>query len=127
MNMGQINREKIRVPILEIPEYILANETIRTENRIPEIVIYREVFFQEEAYRTNCNVKYIGDLWNDDISSIIIVSGEWELYKDANYKHNNQLNKPLVILGPGYYPDLRNLLFEKNNDDVISSFKCVKI
>ncbi len=127
MNIGQNNKEKIRLPILEIPGFIQTNERISSENRIPEIVIYREINFQEEAYRTNCNVKYIGDLWNDDMSSLIIVSGEWEFYKDANYKHNNQLNKPLIILGPGYYPDLRNLLLGKNINDVISSFKCVKI
>ena len=87
---------------------------------IPEIVFYTEPNFGGENYRTNCDVNFIGDYipsivetedggsfevkpikLNGSIKSVVVVSGEWQLYKDAGFK---------VIIGdpltPGYYPNI---------------------
>lgn len=37
------------------------------------------------SYRTSLRVSYIGDDWNDQISSIIVHSGTWRFYEDVNF------------------------------------------
>ncbi len=46
-----------------------------TENiRLPELVVYDHIGFKGAYARTNLSFHYIGDFWNDRISSLIIVS-----------------------------------------------------
>jgi Cysteine-rich secretory protein family/Beta/Gamma crystallin len=58
---------------------------------------------------------YIGDFWNDKISSIKIYSGTWEFFGDANFQGSS------FQLTPGEYAWVTN---EWN--DLISSFKQVE-
>ena len=55
---------------------------------------------------------YIGDFWNDKISSIKVYSGTWEFFENANFQGRS------FRLGPGEYPSFNNKM-----NDTISSFK----
>jgi hypothetical protein len=86
--------------------------------RIPEIVIYSEDNFEGFEYRTNCNADYVGKLFNGSVKSIIVVSGTWEFYKDADFKVGTQSKGGFsFVLTPGYYETLERTNF--------SSFKCI--
>ena len=65
--------------------------------RLPEIVIYDHVGFKGAYARTNLSFHYLGDFWNDRISSLIVVSGVWRFYRDEYYKGDHW------DLGPGFY------------------------
>ncbi|WP_183580476.1 beta/gamma crystallin-related protein [Mucilaginibacter sp. X5P1] len=86
-------------------------------SQIPEVVVYWDVNFGGADFRTNLNVNYIGDAWNDQVSSFIIVSGMWQFYKDANF-----ITPVGGVLGPGYYSWVENYGIP---NDCISSYKCV--
>ena len=53
---------------------------------MPELVIFDHVGFKGAACRTNLSFHFLGDFWNDRISSLIIVSGVWRFYRDEYYK-----------------------------------------
>ena len=86
--------------------------------RLPELVIYDHICFGGAYARTNLSFLYIGDFWDDRISSVIVVSGIWRFYRDEYYKG------PHWDLGPGYY---ESFFTEKGPDDVVSSFQCVAL
>jgi hypothetical protein len=86
--------------------------------RLPEIVIYDHVGFKGAFARTNLSFNYLGDFWNDRISSLIVVSGVWRFYRDEYYKGDHW------DLGPGFY---ECFFKDKGPDDVISSFKAIKL
>ena len=47
-----------------------------TENiRLPELVVYDHTGFKGAYARTNLSFHFIGNFWNDRISSLIVVSG----------------------------------------------------
>lgn len=58
---------------------------------------------------------YVGDFWNDKISSIKVYSGTWEFFENANFQGRS------FRLTPGQYPWVTNAW-----NDMISSFKQVK-
>jgi uncharacterized protein YkwD len=60
----------------------------------------------------NQDYSYIGDFWNDKISSIKVYSGTWEFFEHANFQGRS------FRLGPGEYPSFNN-----ETNDTISSFK----
>lgn len=85
----------------------------------PEIIIYEHPDFNTGEghregfeFRTNLAVSWIGD-WNDRVSSIIVVSGLWRFYNDANFDEKSGIRD----LRPGYYPNFKQF------GDVISSFQ----
>ncbi|WP_414518221.1 beta/gamma crystallin-related protein [Nostoc sp. PCC 9305] len=61
----------------------------------------------------NDGVRYVGDNFNDQISSVNIVRGTWNFFSDPNYQGF------LGQLGPGSYP----LLTGSNNDNIASLFR----
>ena len=85
---------------------------------MPELIIYDHVGFRGACTRTNLSFFYVGDFWNDRISSLIVVSGVWQFYRDEYYKGD------MWELGPGFY---ECFFMEKGPDDVISSFKAVAL
>ena len=100
-----------------------ANRSIR----IPEVVVYMEVNFGGEDFRTNCDVDYVGELFNGKIKSIVVVSGTWEFYKDAGFKKGREdRNGFRFILETGYY-DYTDLIVICPNLTVkgISSYRCI--
>ncbi len=86
--------------------------------RLPELVIYDHACFGGAYARTNLSFNFVGDFWNDRISSIIIVSGVWRFFRDEYYKG------PSWDLGPGYY---ESFFTEKGPDDVVSSFQAIAL
>lgn len=62
----------------------------------------------------NQDYAYIGDFWNDKISSIKVYSGTWEFFEHANYQGSS------FRVQPGNYPTLNN-----GWNDVISSLRQV--
>ena len=109
--MAKREKEKILLPVWDKDE--------KVNVRIPEIVVYTEKKFGEDEFRTNCNVYYVGDWLNSDIYSCVVVSGEWQFYKDAHFRVK------LFTLSPGYYPDLVGM-YPILNTVGISSYKCIK-
>ena len=86
-------------------------------DQLPEVVVYWDIKFGGADFRTNLNVNYIGDTWNDQVSSFIIVSGKWQFYRDRDFQ------VPVGgILGPGYYSWVEDYGIP---NDCISSFQCV--
>ena len=86
--------------------------------RLPELVIYDHICFGGAYARTNLSFHYIGDFWNDRISSLIVVSGVWRFYRDEYYKGDHW------DLGPGYY---ESFFTAKGPDDVVSSFQAIAL
>ncbi|MCW3463164.1 beta/gamma crystallin family protein [Chitinophaga nivalis] len=88
----------------------------QTERALPEVVLYEHNDFGGANWRTNLNYTYVGDFWNDKISSIVVVAGVWEFYQHDNY------NGPRWRLGPGYYRWVEDVNIP---NDIISSFRVV--
>jgi hypothetical protein len=84
--------------------------------RMPEIVIYEHINYGGAEKRTNLNYTYVGDWWNDKVSSIVVVSGTWRFYLNANYQG------PYWDLSQGWYNWVENV---KIPNDVISSFQVI--
>ncbi len=79
-------------------------------------VAYWDWHLQGEALNLPPYVPYIGDHWNNQISSIEIHQGIWRFYIDANFQGDT------IELGPGIYS------WQNGNEwnDSISSFQCVQ-
>jgi uncharacterized protein YkwD len=63
----------------------------------------------------NQGYSYLGDFWNDQISSIKVYAGTWEFFEHANFQGKS------FQLVPGEYPWVTN-----DWNDLISSFKQVE-
>ncbi len=61
------------------------------------MIVYDHVGFKGAYARTNLSFHFLGDFWNDRISSLIVVSGVWRFYRDEYYKGDHW------DLGPGFY------------------------
>jgi len=96
----------------------VAVEVAEGVSRLPELVIYDHTGFGGAYARTHLSFNFIGDFWNDRISSLIIVSGVWRFYRDEYYKG------PSWDLGPGYY---ESFFTSKGPDDVVSSFQAIAL
>ena len=86
--------------------------------RLPEIVVYDHVGFKGAYARTNLSFHYLGDFWNDRISSVIVVNGVWRFYRDEYYKGDHW------DLGPGFY---ESFFTAAGPDDVVSSFQAISL
>ncbi len=112
--------------------------------RIPEIVVFEHANFRGREFRTNIlevpnvanlTIEYypafvyfrrqdVGEIvytqWNmnDQISSIIVVSGIWQFFRDINFQ-----NPIGPELRPDYYPWVGAINIP---NDHISSFRCVR-
>ncbi|PYJ12058.1 MAG: hypothetical protein DMF06_00780 [Verrucomicrobia bacterium] len=85
---------------------------------MPELVIFDHVGFKGAACRTNLSFHFLGNFWNDRISSLIVVSGVWRFYRDEYYKGDHW------DLGPGFY---ECFFKDQGPDDVISSFQAIEL
>lgn len=93
-------------------------ENLKEGDRIPEIVIYSEENFEGIEYRTNCNIIFLGKLLNSSVKSLVVVSGTWEFYKDAEFKEGSTDKGGFsFVLKLGYYKTLERTNF--------SSFRCL--
>lgn len=79
-----------------------------------DVIVYWDANFRGESWRTQYDQVYVGNHWNDQISSIRVLSGVWEFFWDANYGGER------MRLGHGDYAYVGN-----HWNDQISSFRCV--
>ncbi len=86
--------------------------------QLPELIVYDHAGFRGAYARTNLSFHFLGDFWNDRISSLIVVSGVWRFYRDDHYKGDHW------DLGPGFY---ESFFTEAGPDDVVSSFKAIAL
>lgn len=84
----------------------------------PEVVVFEHITWGGAEWRTNLNHSYVGDFWNDKISSVIVISGTWEFFEHANFEGAS------TRVGPGYYSWVESKPFNMANDS-ISSFRVV--
>ncbi len=84
---------------------------------LPEIEVFEHINFGGRSWRTNLNYLYVGDWWNDRISSIIIVRGRWRFYQHRDYK-----GAYWDLSGPRYYPWVEDANIP---NDIISSFRFI--
>jgi hypothetical protein len=85
---------------------------------LPELIVYDHIGFKGAYARTNLSFHYLGDFWNDRVSSLIVVSGTWRFYRDEYYKGDHW------DLGPGFY---ECFFTESGPDDVVSSFQAIAL
>jgi len=93
-----------------IPEFVgieaqmLNDETLEfgkeymiSELRTPEIEVFEHWDFAGVSWRTSLSYRYVGDFWNDKISSIIVYSGIWRFFEHRDFKGDHW------DLGPGHH------------------------
>lgn len=59
---------------------------------VPEVTVFEHINQNNNpgdedgwSYRTTFRISYIGDDWNDQISSMIVHSGTWRFYEHINF------------------------------------------
>ena len=97
----------------DLPDAAPASDTDQQDGQC-RVSVYWDGDFKGERWDTGQNQTYVGNHWNDQISSIRILSGTWRFYWDANYRGE------MVELKPGEYRYVGN-----HWNDQISSFRCV--
>jgi CubicO group peptidase (beta-lactamase class C family) len=80
-----------------------------------EVIVYPQENFGGKPLRTNNDDKRLPEGYNDQISSIRIVSGQWDFYE--HYSFNGRALK----LGPGEYARL-----DGGWNSIISSLRCIE-
>ena len=84
----------------------------------PEVVVFEHRTWGGAEWRTNLNHSYIGDWWNDKISSVMVISGTWEFFQHRDFQG------AMTRVGPGYYEFVESAPCNMTND-TISSFRVV--
>lgn len=90
---------------------------------LPEVVVYKDSNFNNNSdWRFNLppgwGYSYVGDDWNDTISSVVVISGTWQFFEHAGF------NGAFTTVGPGYYKFVEDPQFNMQND-TISSILCI--
>ena len=92
---------------------------------LPEISVYKDAGFSNNDngnWRFNAppgwGFSYVGDEWNDTISSVVVVSGTWQFFENGGFTGAS------TIVGPGYYQFVEDPSFNMQND-TISSILCL--
>jgi Beta/Gamma crystallin len=96
---------------------------------LPEVEVFTDANFSGGSWRFNMppnwGWEYVGDDWNDTISSVVIISGRWQFFENANFNNvDGRTEGASVIHGPGYYAFVEDPQFNMQND-TISSILCV--
>lgn len=80
-----------------------------------ELILYSSPNFEGEALRVTGDVPNLREFrFNDETSSMVVLSGEWEIYPDKNYGGAG------ILVPPGRYASMDAVLFENNE---LSSLK----
>ena len=67
---------------------------------IPHIVLYKDAQFLGDHTHFFESMSYVGDDFNDQTSSFVILEGQWTFFFDANWQTPMAVGR---ILGPGRY------------------------
>lgn len=83
-----------------------------------KVILYSSPDFKGDALEVRGDVANLRDYdFNDEVSSMVVLGGEWAIYPDKNYGGVG------IRVPPGNYPNMESVLF-KNND--MSSIKLVR-
>jgi hypothetical protein len=80
-----------------------------------DVTIYQHAQFAGAARRFTGDVPWVGDAWNDQVSSIVVSAGVWQFFQHARYEGSVMTLRPGSV---GFVGDRWN--------DQISSFRCVQ-
>jgi beta/gamma crystallin len=89
----------------------------------PQVFVYQNSEFDNSSYWNfslppGWGWSYVGDNWNDTISSVIVTSGTWQFFENAGFTGAS------TIVGPGWYQFVEDPAFNMQNDS-ISSILCL--
>jgi Beta/Gamma crystallin len=93
----------------------LPSDRVRAQGQGCDVIVYRDADLKGESWQTDRDQRYLGNHWNDQISSIEVIAGVWAFYWDSNY------GGAVMELRPGVYRYVGN-----HWNDQISSFRCVR-
>ena len=83
-----------------------------------EMIVFKNENFQGETGTFSRDLPYVGDFWNDKITSVKVTSGVWEVFEEADFAGGRR------TLTPGNYPNLAKGPAGIGNDS-ISSVKII--
>ncbi|HWD39885.1 MAG TPA: peptidase inhibitor family I36 protein [Fimbriimonas sp.] len=113
--MQTANAVSQRVEVLRLPHpSVNGMQTTASGLILPDITVYEDIDYGGNAWRTSFAYSYVGDDWNDKISSFVIHAGYFQFYADANF-----ITPVGGLLGPGYYHWVADVGIP---NDVISSW-----
>jgi hypothetical protein len=93
----------------------------------PQVIVFKDAGFSGDSRIFSApapdavndyGFSYVGDDWNDTISSVVVVSGIWQFFENGGY------TPPYTQVGPGWYSYVQDPSFNQDND-TISSILCV--
>jgi hypothetical protein len=82
-----------------------------TPQAIPQAIVFLDTNFggnHAHFFDSNPDLTSGSNEWNDDISSIVVLYGNWSFYANPVGAGDTAAN-PHITLGPGTYPDLTKL------------------
>ena len=88
----------------------------KSDRELPEMVLYKDHGYNPDqgVWAINMGYSFMGDEWNDTVSSFVVVRGNWKVCRDPNFGNCRSI-------GPGAY-DLRDW---SGWDNTISSIQVV--
>lgn len=88
----------------------------KSDRELPEMILYKNHGFNPDqgVWPINMGYSYMGDEWNDTVSSIVVVRGNWKVCQDPKFVTCRSI-------GPGAY-DLHDW---PGWDNTISSIQVV--
>ena len=110
-----MKRQIKRVTAVLLALYFLVSLTTAVVSAA-KVIVYEDFNFEGENLDTTFDTRYVGDQFNDKISSIKIESGTWRFYEDSNYEGR------YWDLEPGEYSWVEDVGIP---NDLMSSFKQV--
>ncbi len=69
-----------------------------------EMRVYKNDRFGGEFGTFNQDLPNVGEFWNDEITSVKVISGRWQVFEHTDFHGRS------IILDPGDYPNLPLLL-----------------
>jgi hypothetical protein len=91
---------------------------------MPTIIVFKDAGFPFDDQSLTVSSppgwgwSYVGDDWNDSISSVIVLSGTWQFFENGGFTGAS------ATVGPGWYHFVENQPFNMQNDS-ISSVLCL--
>lgn len=88
---------------------------------IPQAIVFLDTNFEgnhAHFFDSNPDLTSGSNEWNDDISSIVVIYGNWSFFADP--EGAGETENPHITLGPGIYPDVTT---EGMADNTISQIR----
>jgi len=89
------------------------------DRRLPEVEVFEDRDFNGDRWRTSFGYSFVGDDWQDRISSIIVYSGFFQFFEDVNF--GSSTFEP-VTLGVGQYAFDRRFWHPERHHHLLESF-----